>query len=77
MIYIKGFRNCIETNLWVRKENIMAIEEQEGKYWLYFLISHDKHGIMRIEAKEAIRILELLEGVKYEKKIRSALVSED
>lgn len=63
MIHIKGFRNYIETNLWVRKENIMAIEEQEGKCWLYFLISHDKHGIMRIEAEEAIRILELLEGV--------------
>jgi hypothetical protein len=65
MIYIKGFRNFIETNLWVKKENIMAIEEQEGKYWVYFLVSHDKHGIMKIESEEASRILELLEEVKY------------
>ena len=62
MIYINGFRNFVETNLWVKKENIMAIEEQEGKYWVYFLISHDKFGNMRIESKEAKRILALLEG---------------
>jgi hypothetical protein len=29
------------------------------------LVSHDKHGIMRIESEEASRILELLEEVKY------------
>lgn len=65
MIYIKGFRNFIETNLWVKKENIMTIEEEEGRYWVYFLVSHDKHGIIKVESEEAKRILELLEEVKY------------
>lgn len=57
MIHIRGLRNFVETNLWVKKENIMAIEEQEGKYWLYFLVSYDN---MRVEREEAKRILELL-----------------
>ena len=62
MIHIKGFRNFVETNLWVKKENIMAIEEQVGKYWVYFLISYDNYGNMRVEREEAKRILGLLEG---------------
>lgn len=66
MIHIKGFRNLIETNLWIKKENIMAIEEQEGKYWLYFLVNHEKYGTIKIEREEARRVLELLEEEKLE-----------